>query len=654
MKYWVMAVCLGMYGHLAMVQAAETAGPVPLSVEERRTLEEEVKSLRQELQARESAGSNLPVRVDIEIGIDAVDRSLHHEELDQKGAFQQARQVLSLSRERIASLSEEAGARSSPRETVQVMGYRSALDATAQPYALALPASYQDQGSERYPVYVVLHGRSNLQSEVPFIARWQGRAIPADQTWIQLDVFGRGNNGYRYAGEVDVFEALSDVIRRFRVDEERIVLWGFSMGGAGAWHLGLHTPARWCAVGAGAGFVDFYKYQKVEQPLPWYQDLTLRIYDSTHYVTNLENVPFVTYGGEKDAQLLASTTMRDLAGPLKVPLEVIIGPNMGHAFDESSRQSFMAFLARHARAGRRKSIDRRQTRFITSTVKYNECDWFRIEEQIVPLDVSTVEASIADDGSGQLRTENVAALSVSRSITDQLSIDDSPRFELTGAADGLMPDVYFVQEDDQWRMLDYEQSQEFLNPEAPRKRRGLQGPIDDAFTGAFLCVRGTGPAWSPTHQEYANWSLVRFEQEYSKWFRGRVRVVNDTELTEDQVESNHLILFGDPGSNSILGRVVKDLPLQWSQTEISFGGTAYNPDLYCLCLVYPNPLNRSRYVVLNSGHTFHERDFRASNAQLYPRLGDAGVVRFRRHTDGQFEEEIDLGEIFDSSWALEE
>jgi hypothetical protein len=44
-------------------------------------------------------------------------------------------------------------------------------------------------------------------------------------------------------------------------------------------------------------------------------------------------------------------------------------------------------------------------------------------------------------------------------------------------------------------------------------------------------------------------------------------------------------------------------------------------------MIYPNPLNPSRYVVVNSGHTFHEAEFRGNNALVYPRLGDFAVLR---------------------------
>ena len=150
-----------------------------------------------------------------------------------------------------------------------------------------------------------------------------------------------------------MFEALADVERRFRIDNRRITLWGFSMGGAGAWHLGLHHPSRWSSVGPGAGFVDFYKYQEQTQQRPDHQHRTLSIYDVVPYALNAFNVPVCTYGGEIDKQLLASTTMVARAKRLGVPIKLLIGPGTGHRFHPDSFKEFMAFHQDHALKGRR-------------------------------------------------------------------------------------------------------------------------------------------------------------------------------------------------------------------------------------------------------------------------------------------------------------
>ena len=65
---------------------------------------------------------------------------------------------------------------------------------------------------------------------------------------IVLHPFGRQCLGYKSAGEMDVLDAVDHVLARYNVDPDRIALMGFSMGGAGVWHLGAHYPDRWAVV----------------------------------------------------------------------------------------------------------------------------------------------------------------------------------------------------------------------------------------------------------------------------------------------------------------------------------------------------------------------------------------------------------------------
>ena len=47
-----------------------------------------------------------------------------------------------------------------------------------------------------------------------------------------------------------------------------------------------------------------------------------------------------------------------------------------------------------------------------------------------------------------------------------------------------------------------------------------------------------------------------------------------------------------------------------------------------------------------------EREFRASNAQLYPRLGDIAIQKFSKNKDGGYQEETVWAEIFNAGWRL--
>jgi len=87
---------------------------------------------------------------------------------------------------------------------------------------------------------VVQHGVVRNEGDV--------QAPPAaEQDYIELHPLGRVENGYRWAGETDIFEAIEAVCRQYSIDRDRIVLRGMSMGASGTWHLGLKHPARFVA-----------------------------------------------------------------------------------------------------------------------------------------------------------------------------------------------------------------------------------------------------------------------------------------------------------------------------------------------------------------------------------------------------------------------
>ncbi len=69
-------------------------------------------------------------------------------------------------------------------------------------------------------------------------------------------------------------------------------------------------------------------------------------------------------------------------------------------------------------------------------------------------------------------------------------------------------------------------------------------------------------------------------------------------------------------------------------------------------LIYPSPLQTGRYVVLNSGHTFHAADFRGTNAQLYPRLGDYALLRLAPTNKDPLETEVVTAGLFDDFWQV--
>jgi predicted esterase len=509
-------------------------------------------------------------------------------------------------------------------------GFVSRIDGSVQPYMVVLPASFDPKGTAPWRLDVVLHGRG--PTEVTFLQQslpGAGYKAP-DQPFIELHAFGRGNNGWRWAGETDVFEALEQVRKQYPIDPDRTVLRGFSMGGHGAWHLGAHFPDLWAAVSPGAGFTDTRSYLKITGEVPSYQERAWHIYDAVDYALNLFNTPFIAYGGEEDPQLQASLAMRDAALKEGLPFNLIIGPNTAHAYQPDSLKEIMRQLATHTR-----NPDPKQVKFVTWTLKYNRCHWVTLNALQEHYRRSVVAAD-ASDPTVKVKTENVASL----------SLDPLPQTATALEIDGQTLKIRkgrsrLDRKNGKW---DWAPTLAFAEPAG--KRHGLQGPIDDAFTEPFLVVRGTETAWTPAAAAYADATLKRFQEDWHFGFRGELPVKDDRDVTAEDWQKANLVLLGDPASNRMLAKVAGMLPIRWTHDGLRAGGQSYGPE--CLpVLVYPNPLNPKRYVVINSGHTWTAKDLLASNANLTPKLPDWAVLKL-----GAGQPQVLAADFFDESWSF--
>src|SRR4029077_17101026 len=122
---------------------------------------------------------------------------------------------------------------------------------------------------------------------------------------------------------------------------------GFSMGGAGSWHLGLHLCDRWCVVGPGAGFTTTHGYiPKLMDPLPYPQEECLRIYDAPDYALNAFNVPIVAYSGSKDPQKKAADNIEARLKVLGLSMTHFIAPDLEHQFPVAWQKKAEAFYAK--------------------------------------------------------------------------------------------------------------------------------------------------------------------------------------------------------------------------------------------------------------------------------------------------------------------
>ena len=290
---------------------------------------------------------------------------------------------------------------------------------------------------------------------------------------------------------------------------------------------------------------------------------------------------------------------------------------------------------------------------VTYTLKYNRMAWVTIDELTEHWSEARVDAALIGDGEVSLTTKNVSALTLAMppgwapfDLTQPVSLQvDGQDFKGPRAQSDRSWTCRLIRDaHDRWNIGD--DSTGGLS-----KRHDLQGPIDDAFMDAFVFVRPTGKAAHPAVDGWVKAELDRAIEHWRRHFRGQARVVDDTAVSDAEIASANLVLWGDPSSNAVLKTIAEKLPIRWDRNEIVAGARRYPADQHAVILIYPNPLNPQRYVVLNSGFTFREYDY-LNNARQVPKLPDWAIIDLRTPPNSRYPGKIVGADFFDERWGL--
>jgi hypothetical protein len=426
------------------------------------------------------------------------------------------------------------------------------------------------------------------------------------------------------------------------------------MGGAACWQFAVHYADRWVGATPGAGFSETPEFLRVFQKETltptWWEKKLWRWYDCTDYALNLVHCPTIAYSGEVDSQKQAADMMAAALRKQGIELVHIIGPKTGHTYHPEARAEIDRRLASIAERGRERIP--RTVHFVTYTLKYNRQAWVTIDGLDEHWSEARVDASLVGEGGVTVDARNVQALTLSMppgwapfDPTEPVSVSINGQ-DLRGPRPGS---------DRSWTCPLRRLGDQWLVETEPaatlRKRHDLQGPIDDAFMDSFVFVRPTGKAAYPAVE---SWTRAEYERAVEHWrrhFRGDARSKDDTQINDDDIAGMNLVLWGDPTSNAVLKRIADRLPIRWNAAEIAVGEKRYPTEQHGAVLIYPNPLNPKRYVVLNSSFTFRDYDY-LNNARQVPRLPDWAIVDLRTPPGTQYPGKIIDADFFDETWGL--
>jgi pimeloyl-ACP methyl ester carboxylesterase len=518
------------------------------------------------------------------------------------------------------------------------LAYEAANDGSVQPYYLYLPPDFTP--TRKWPLIVFLHGYVPTITVLdPWVLSEEVCQLAGRLGYLLLLPYGRRNTDFQGVGEVDVLTTTARVQKYYPVDERRIYICGVSMGGMGAWNLALRHPGLYAAATPIAGHTEMLRWwgwpAKEVPPfkrwlIEWDNPLDLIMNARSQHI-------FVQHGAED--RLIPSEQSRlavAAAHKLGIAIEYYEYPGEGHYiyWRPECYQRAWQWQQKFSLDPAPLAID-----FKTYSLEYDTAFWARVgrisqwgQPAVLRVRVDSKRQRV------NIEAENVGALGLNLAGG---KLTPKSQFEINGRR-------WTPQRAEQgWAWFELQPPPSTSNF-PPLKRRGLCGPIEEAFDQPFLVVQGTaGDAQTDADLAAKVW---RWAKEWDEFADGYPRVATDVEVSEEQMRAFNLVLFGTPATNAILARVADRLPIGIGDHEYRVGGRRFaGPDLG-LVMCYPNPLAPDHYLVIYAGEWYGDRLPINHKHDLLP---DFLIFRAGQTSYDGTDQWV-CGGFFDSAWRLSE
>ncbi len=441
---------------------------------------------------------------------------------------------------------------------VFVRTYFSPVDRTWQPYRLYVPKNYDENKNGKYPLCLFLHGWFGTYRIEPF--GFKNDYLDSEQREMFVAVLnGRGSLTFRQFAQTELFDVLDDIRKNYNIDPERVYVAGHSQGGMASFFLATRFPDRFAALVPESGAANQGFFENVIAPL------------SIHH-------------GDQD-----SAAMVDWSRLAYLQLQRLGKAVEYHEYPGVEHAVWPAMEAQFDLPGwllkqKRKPAPPEMTLVCDSQLRYNHSCWVAIDGLLRQAELGKVKARIIKKNVIEVKTENVSSLHLD--LNDEL-VDTKRALTVifNGKKKKFRPPLGRV-------ALGEPVSGGLM------KKPGLSGPIEDAYFERFLYVYGTAGREAEIALNKAEalklcqWKNSVTEPPYLSLVRA------DGEITDEDIKNANLILIGTFRSNLITKKLVGMLPVQINEDAIVVGEKEFTGENLGIKMIYPNPLNPEKYVVI--------------------------------------------------------
>lgn len=216
----------------------------------------------------------LPPEMGVEAGVLGERRALWSDFLKQQlqqGFTRDSRSGVLLAGLHEAKVGDGSGSWNNPghRDDTWWYGLKKRIGETpTTAYLLDLPQGYEADTARQWPLVIFLHGSGERGSDLSKLRRHgppelvaQGKQFPF------ILVSPQAKAGYLIGTQI--IEVLDEVARKYRVDTDRVILTGLSLGGNSTWFTALEFPERFAAIVPIAATTDPANMPRLRQLPTW-------------------------------------------------------------------------------------------------------------------------------------------------------------------------------------------------------------------------------------------------------------------------------------------------------------------------------------------------------------------------------------------------
>jgi pimeloyl-ACP methyl ester carboxylesterase len=470
---------------------------------------------------------------------------------------------------------------------VQIRTFRSNIDGSVQPYAVH-PPSAPPQANSKAPIGLIvsLHGAGMSCEE-------HITQISAKRWALVLAPEGRRPYGFDWEAwsRDDVFEAMADAREHYKFDPQRVYLTGHSMGGHGAWHIGVSRPDQFAAVGPSSGWISYWSYgggmPSMETPSN-IEALLLRGYSASDTLKLLTNITgdgvYILHGGaDQTVPIAQARFMRTRLAAFHPNFAYFEQPTADHWWGNECCDwpRMMEFFREQTASS---NADQTFVDFTTANPAVsNSCNWIGIEaqqEQLEPSHVAIRQNTETRTFVGN--TANVARLAID---VTHLAGNQPIDVTLDGqslnwlSVPGESHKLWFERQGDDWKSVDA--------PEPKVKGPARYGTFNSVFDNRALLVYGT--AGNPQENAWA-FAKARYDAE-TFYYRGggSLEVLPDARFDFNGETDRNVVLYGNADTNSAWPQLMSTSPVEIRRGHVRIGTRTETADNLAVVTVRPRP-----------------------------------------------------------------